>query len=511
MTLTADLCNQALYVAAVVDPDVMTGAQAAAAVEDLATADKAVGSTLLFLALRVATSDAWRGQGFASAADWLADKAGISVAEAARQLATAKKADQLPKTKDAMKKGGLSPDQAGAVADGATADPDAEDDLLDSAAKDTNKALKDKAAKAKAAATDSKTRERRIRARRSLRRGTDADGAFWVRVYGPGADAAGFESMLRPFEELMFRHGRTDGVRDSFENRSYDAFHAMLAYLNGASTSTGPAPTPPSPAPPSPPAPAPPTPPTSGQPSPDDATGSGAAPDPSTAPAPAPAPEDDTGAAQPSADPPTTAGPPAETDPPANTTTWSPPWDPERVIPLPARMPGGNNVKVIVTVSHTALLRGYTVAGETSEIAGVGPISVQAVRDILRQDPFLAVVVTKGRDVVNVAHHGRGLNAHQRTAIEATGLRCSNLHCNRTIAIQIDHRTPYAQDPITALGNQDPLCPNCHRLKTHHGHHLEDGTGPRRLLPPNSPTPPDSPHQHSDPSARPRVEQPVLC
>jgi hypothetical protein len=150
-------------------------------------------------------------------------------------------------------------------------------------------------------------------------------------------------------------------------------------------------------------------------------------------------------------------------------------------------------VKVIVNVDHTALLRGHTVAGETCVIAGVGPVSVQAVREILRDDPFLAVVVRKGKDVVNVAHHGRGLNAAQRTAVEADGLRCRNIACNRTVALQIDHRVPYGNDPITQLDNADPLCTVCHQRKTHHGHHLEEGRGRRRFLPPGHP---DNPLTH---------------
>jgi hypothetical protein len=188
------------------------------------------------------------------------------------------------------------------------------------------------------------------------------------------------------------------------------------------------------------------------------------------------------------------------------------------------KVPGGNNTKVIVTVDHTALLRGHTIAGETCHIAGVGPISVEAVRDILRNDPFLAVVVKKGQDIVNVAHHGRGLNAAQRTAIEAVGVRCQNITCNRTIGIQIDHRVPYGTDPITELHNADPLCTPDHILKTHHGHELEPGTGRRRLLPPDHPDHPrnhppggqtDGPTgQQAEPAAarRPiKVEQPTLC
>ena len=452
MTITADLRAQALHVAGSVDPEVMTGAQAAAAVEDLAVAEKALAGTLLFLALRVAQTDAWRGQGHRSAADWLASKAGISVAEAARQLGTAKQADRLPKTKKAMKEGDLSPDQANAVAGAATADPDAEDDLLSAAANDTNQALRDKAAKAKAAATDSDARERRIRARRSMRSGTDPDGAFWMRLYGPGVDAATVEAMLRPFEQLVFEHGRRVGSRDTYENRRYDAFVLMLAFLQAVAA--------------------------------DRASGDGAAgAAPDAAPEPA-APDDpptaDAGSA--GSGPPATGGPPA----------WAPPWDPDRSIPLPAKLPGGNNVKVIVLVGHRALLRGHTEAGETCEIAGVGPISVEAARAILRDDPFLAVVVRKGRDVVNVAHHGRGLNAHQRTAIEAGGLRCTNIACNQTVGMQIDHRLPYAADPITALANSDPLCPTCHPKKTHHGHELEVGSGRRRFLAPGHPDHPGS-------------------
>ena len=72
--------------AGAVDPEVMTGAQAARALEELVLAEKAIAGTVLFLALRVARTDAWKGQGHLSATDWLAAKAGISVAEAARQL-----------------------------------------------------------------------------------------------------------------------------------------------------------------------------------------------------------------------------------------------------------------------------------------------------------------------------------------------------------------------------------------------------------------------------------------
>ena len=41
--------------------------------------------------------------------------------------------------------------------------------------------------------------------------------------------------------------------------------------------------------------------------------------------------------------------------------------------------------------------------------------------------------------------------AIQEGRIEAAGVRCANIACNRSIAIQIDHRHPYVVDPVTAL------------------------------------------------------------
>ena len=66
------------------------------------------------------------------------------------------------------------------------------------------------------------------------------------------------------------------------------------------------------------------------------------------------------------------------------------------------------------------------------------------------------------------------------------GLRCSNIACNRTIALQIDHRDPWTTNNQTVLDNQDPLCPECHNHKTHHGWNLEPGKGPRQFLPPGN-------------------------
>ena len=432
MVTATQIRSDLLHLAQEVEPEVMTAEAAVALVKELSVIEKAAGAVRMLVALRVAKSDAWRGQGHTTPADWLAAQAGISVNEAKAQLGTARKAKELGKTERQMRAGKLSPGQAGAVADGATADPSAEDELLDAAAKDTTSRLKDEAARIKAAATDSATRAKRIHAERSRRSRTDAEGAYCSHLRGPAAQGIELEDLIRPYEEQAFRTGRTDGRRDTFENRSWDAFFAMVAALRDG---THPA---------------------------------------CTRPPAASAPSAAAGTTPSGTAPSATAA----HDDPATRTTRS----------KAAKVAGGNNVKIIVRIDHTALLRGWTIAGEMCEVAGLGPVSVTTVEELLRSgDPFLTAVITKGRDVVNVAHLGRGLSRHQRTAIEAMGLRCSNRACNKRIAIQIDHRVGWIDNPETQLDNQDPLCPDCHRKKTHHGWHLEPGTGPRRFLPPDRP------------------------
>lgn len=493
MPTATEIRQQVLTCVREVVPDALTPEAAASLVQEFAVIERAAATGRMFCALRVARSDAWRGKGHATAADWLAAETGITVREAAAQLGTAKKAAGLPKTEAAMRSGKLSPTQAGAVTDGAAADPTAEDGLLASAAEDTTAALKEKAAKARAAATDSATREARIRAQRSVRTRTDADGAFHLHLQGPAADGIRLTAMLRPYVEQAFRSSRRnpfDGPRDTFDNRTYDAFLAMIGVRPSGAGPVA-----------------------------DTSAGAGAAEQASTGPVPGAPPGN---AADRHAEPAgrgcssSAAGCTSDLDAPASEAPQggsgapnSPPAPGGAAAPEPpghpaplARPPGGDNVKVIVRIDHSALVRGHTVAGETCDIPGLGPIPVAAARELLGE-AFLAFVITKGRDVATVAHVGRGLNAHQRTAVEWLGMRCSNAACNRTVALQVDHRTPWIEHQETKLDNQDPLCPDCHRRKTHHGWHLEPGRGPRRFLPPADP--PSRPGQPAAPEGGSRI------
>jgi hypothetical protein len=142
--------------------------------------------------------------------------------------------------------------------------------------------------------------------------------------------------------------------------------------------------------------------------------------------------------------------------------------------------------KVLVRVDLTGLLRNSTVGDEVSELVGYGPVAVSAIRDLLEtEDPFLAAVVTKGKDVVGVAHLGRRPNAHQQSALEWLYPTCAVKGCNSVAFLENDHRDDWADTHTTVFDLLDRLCTHHHRLKTTDAWALVDGRGKRAFVPPN--------------------------
>jgi hypothetical protein len=134
-----------------------------------------------------------------------------------------------------------------------------------------------------------------------------------------------------------------------------------------------------------------------------------------------------------------------------------------------------------------ALLRGYPAEGEVCEVAGFGPISVQAAVDLVAtEDPFLKAIATDGEKVVGVAHLGRRPNAYQRTALDWLYPTCAAEHCGtRAEFLQSDHRRDWSSTHFTVFDLLDRLCRLHHGLKTLHGWALVEGRGKRAFVPPD--------------------------
>ncbi|MDQ6725817.1 MAG: HNH endonuclease [Actinomycetota bacterium] len=146
--------------------------------------------------------------------------------------------------------------------------------------------------------------------------------------------------------------------------------------------------------------------------------------------------------------------------------------------PGPARARSG--AKVIARIDLPALRRGRAVAGEVCELVGCGPVAVSAIRDLIDTgDPFLAPVVTKGEEVVGVAHLGRRATAAQQTALEWLYPTCAAEGCASTTFLEIDHRVDWATSHVTVLDLLDRLCSHHHDLKTIDNWALVAGRGKR--------------------------------
>jgi len=139
----------------------------------------------------------------------------------------------------------------------------------------------------------------------------------------------------------------------------------------------------------------------------------------------------------------------------------------------------------LVRVDAESLARGEVEGDEVCEIAGLGPIPVSVARELLG-DAILKVVITKGVDVINVTHFGRSATAAQRIALLWTKPKCANFACSSRF-VQLDHREPWAKTRHTKLGELDPLCPHCHKLKTNQGWSLVGGAGRRAFVGPHDP------------------------
>jgi hypothetical protein len=140
----------------------------------------------------------------------------------------------------------------------------------------------------------------------------------------------------------------------------------------------------------------------------------------------------------------------------------------------------------LVRVDHAALVRGHVEGDEVCEIAGLGPIPVRIARELLG-DAVVKLVLTKGVDVANVTHLGRGPTVAQKTAMFWQVSQCTEIDCTRVQRIQFDHREEWRTTHHTRLDEGDGLCGHHHDLKTYFGWALVEGAGQRPMVPPDDP------------------------
>ena len=388
-------------------------------IENLGAAGKAIAAN------RVAGTELWRRKGFKSAASWLASTTGTGMGDAVGALKTAEALVGLEATTEQYKAGKLSPRQAKAVATAAAVDPEAERELLTTAASAPVTDLETKAREVRLAASPETIEERhaRLHRDRSLRTWIDPeDGSGCGQWKLPPTEHARLMAELDVTKSQIFRTARAEGRRESDQAYAVDALLAAVTHHADVV---------------------------------------------------------DLAAARPYEP----VGQPADADAGVEASGAG---DAPRLGRRDSRR-SERDVKVIVRVDASALERGHAVDGECCEIAGIGSIPVSVVQEWISGDAFKAAIVVDGTDIRSVVHLGRRPIALQRTALEWLGAdRCSIRGCSSSARLEIDHTADWATTRRTALDDLTPVCGHHHDLKTYERYTFGplDADGRRELISP---------------------------
>jgi hypothetical protein len=413
------IADSARLALSTLEPRALTSAQVNDVLTQVVTVERLASSARVLLAKRAAESEQWKREGFRSAAEWLAAQQGTSTGRAKADLDTSERLDVLEGTKDAMRDGLLSPDQAAAVADAASVNPDAESDLIRLAEQESLRRLRDEAARRRAEREDGERRRERIQRRRRARAWTDADGAWNLSATGPAEVGSGFAVEWERLTDARCRAARRAGERGTREQFAFDALAEMAARSHRLRSGDG----------------------------------------------------------EPQAD------------------------APQADAPSPAPRENLRHLGLI-RVDLTSLLKGGVGDGELCEIAGIGPISVSAARELLGES-LLKLVITRGVDVVHVTHLGRGPTVAQEVALLWANPVCCVQGCNRMRRLEWDHRRPWAEVRSTVPANLDGTCEFHHARKTRDDWELVEGSGRRPMVAPSDPRHPRRAARERPPNAPP--------
>ena len=159
------------------DPERLSGPDAARLLEAFAELERLAAAGRLLSARRVESSNVWRRTGHRSAAAHVAEATGTGIGPALTALETARHLGSLPATDEAVRQGRLSESQVKEIAGAAILQPDAERSLVDAAGEQPLSVLKLRCKRVRAAGQDPRTAYAAIHRGRYLRNWVEDSGA----------------------------------------------------------------------------------------------------------------------------------------------------------------------------------------------------------------------------------------------------------------------------------------------------------------------------------------------
>jgi hypothetical protein len=147
----------------------------------------------------------------------------------------------------------------------------------------------------------------------------------------------------------------------------------------------------------------------------------------------------------------------------------------------------GARPHALVIVDAAALRRGTAQGDELCEIEGIGPVSVDAVVELVGEGG-MQLLVKDGVDIRTVTSTRRDLPQRVEAALTVRDRTCAVEGCGKRRGLEADHcRVDFGDDGPTCLENLARLCPEHHDLKTFGGFRLEGGPGRWKWIAPAHP------------------------
>src|ERR1700722_19056798 len=188
--------------------------------------ERRAAATKVLLARRVEDAGRWRGAGFRSAAEQLANLSGTSNTAARQQLDTSKKVAKLPLTQAALRNGELSVGKVEVIAAAATIDRTAEAGLLAGVAEAPLAQVRNDCLRARGKDVDAAYA--RIHTHRSFKEYVDAEGAWNGMLRGTVDAGQAFQRAHRPIVDELFSKARAEGRQEPPEAYAFDALMELI-------------------------------------------------------------------------------------------------------------------------------------------------------------------------------------------------------------------------------------------------------------------------------------------
>ena len=220
------------------DPERLSGADAARLLEAFAELERLASAGKLLSARRVESSNVWRRSGHRSAAAHVAEATGTGIGPALTALETARHLGSLPATDEAVRRGRLSESQAKEIAGAAILRPESEQSLVDAAGQQPMSVLKLRCRRVRATGPDHRASYGSVRRSRYFRNWVEDSGAVRFDARLTPDEGARLLASVDAETARLAAAARTAGVD---EPRRALAADALVALTCGRTTPEGPA------------------------------------------------------------------------------------------------------------------------------------------------------------------------------------------------------------------------------------------------------------------------------